>query len=220
MMKHQPSPNFDDRASQLDMLILHYTGLPTLEDSLARLCDPASKVSAHYLIDEAGEVFSIVPEAKRAWHAGKSFWAGETDINSASIGIELQNPGHEFGYRPFPAAQIESLMHLCKDIIERHNILAKNILGHSDVAPQRKQDPGELFPWQTLAGEGIGVWPGKLPEVQSFDEQTIRKMFTRFGYNPADSLGDIITAFQRHWYPENITGETDIETLARLKVLL
>ena len=124
-----------------------------------RLCDPAAKVSAHYTIDEDGTVYAHVPEARRAWHAGVSFWAGESDINARSIGIELVNPGHEYGYRAFPEAQIAALIALCHGILARHPIPPARVLGHSDVAPARKEDPGELFPWARLAKAGIGLWP-------------------------------------------------------------
>ena len=153
------SPNFNDRADgiKLAYIILHYTGMKDAASALERLCDPAAQVSAHYMIDEDGSVIQLVDEAKRAWHAGKSFWRGITDMNSASIGIELVNPGHEFGYRPFPAAQITALKKLLHEIIARHGMNRKScLLGHSDIAPTRKQDPGELFPWEELAKDGLG----------------------------------------------------------------
>jgi len=220
MIKKIPSPNFDQRQGAVDMLVLHYTGRLTLEESLAWLTDPEKKVSAHYLIGEQGEVIQLVPEAMRAWHAGVSYWKGESDINSCSIGIELQNPGHEFGYKDFPEAQIAALIGLSKDIISRHSIPQERILGHSDVAPTRKQDPGELFPWKKLAEEGIGLWPQGLKDVSGLSEKRLRDYFTRFGYAPEGNLQDIITAFQRHWRPDNISGAADEETLARLLVLL
>lgn len=156
----RPSPNYSDRApGAIDILVLHYTGMSSCGDALARLCDPAAKVSAHYLIDEDGTVFHLVAEERRAWHAGISFWAGERDINSRSIGIELVNPGHELGYRHFPETQMLRLAELARDILARHPIPQQRVLGHSDVAPGRKRDPGELFNWQWLAGQGIGIWP-------------------------------------------------------------
>lgn len=157
----RPSPNFGPRrASPLDMIIIHYTGMQTAQDALDRLCDPEAEVSSHYMIDEAGQIFCLVEEAQRAWHAGVSEWQGRTDINSHSIGIELVNPGHEFGYQPFPEPQIQALVELCHDIFSRHDIKPEYILGHEDVAPGRKKDPGELFPWKELAlHNGIGVWP-------------------------------------------------------------
>ncbi|MCB1650820.1 MAG: N-acetylmuramoyl-L-alanine amidase [Alphaproteobacteria bacterium] len=149
------SPNFEGRAEGQapSMILIHYTGMQTGREALERLCDPAAKVSAHYVIEEDGRIFALVSEDKRAWHAGVSCWEGQTDINSLSIGIELVNPGHEWGYRPFPPAQMQSLAALCKDIMARHEI--KTVLGHSDVAPDRKQDPGELFDWAWLAAQGI-----------------------------------------------------------------
>lgn len=162
LIKETPSPNHSRRPADvvaLDMLVLHYTGLPTFQESLARLCDPSGDVSAHYLISEEGEVHALVPEDRRAWHAGVSYWRGDTDINSRSIGIELQNPGHEFGYRAFPAAQMASLVELSLEILDRHPVPARNIIGHSDVSPDRKQDPGALFDWPGLAAAGIGLWP-------------------------------------------------------------
>ena len=153
-----PSPNFDARKSPPDMVVLHYTGMKTGPEALARLCDPEAKVSAHYLIEEDGRLYTLVAEARRAWHAGVSFWKGERDINAVSIGIELVNPGHEFGYRDFPDAQIAALVALLDDIRGRWDIPDSRILGHSDVAPARKQDPGERFPWQALAKAGHGLW--------------------------------------------------------------
>ncbi len=158
-----PSPNHDARPAggAVDILVLHYTGMKTADEALARLCDPAAKVSAHYTIGRDGRVFAHVPEDRRAWHAGVSFWAGETNVNARSIGIELVNPGHEFGYAPFPEAQIASLIDLAHGIVTRHPIPPRRVLGHSDVAPARKMDPGELFPWRHLAEFGIGLWPPK-----------------------------------------------------------
>src|SRR5262249_36882522 len=165
---HRPSPNFDARrgGTPIDILALHYTGMPTAEGALARLCDPAAKVSAHYTIDEDGTIYRHVAEAERAWHAGVSCWAGARDINDRSIGIELVNPGHDFGYRAFPDAQIAAVIELARGIVERNRIPPARVLGHSDVAPKRKIDPGELFPWPRLAAEGLGVWP-KRPRLDS-----------------------------------------------------
>ena len=162
-MIHSPSPNFDARKSDanVDMLVLHYTGMRDGHVALERLRDPATKVSAHYMIEEEGTVYALVDEELRAWHAGVSCWAGQRDINGCSIGIELVNPGHEFGYRPFPAKQRDALVALAEDIVRRHAIPAHRVLGHSDVAPARKQDPGELFDWAGLARVGIGLWPAQ-----------------------------------------------------------
>jgi N-acetylmuramoyl-L-alanine amidase len=158
----RPSPNFDQRreGAPIDILLLHYTGMRTAEEALARLCDPEAKVSAHYTIDRDGRIYRHVDESVRARHAGVSYWAGERDVNSRSIGIELVNPGHEFGYVAFPEAQVEALIDLARGILARHPIPARRVLGHSDVAPARKMDPGELFPWRRLAENGVGIFPG------------------------------------------------------------
>ena len=168
-MKTSESPNFDARppGARIDMLVLHYTGMVSAEAAIERLCDPAAKVSAHYLIDEDGAVRRLVDENHRAWHAGEASWRGKSDINARSLGIELVNPGHEFGYRPFPEAQMAALEALAQDILARHTIEARNVVGHSDVAPRRKTDPGELFDWRRLAEAGIGLWPGKPPTPAS-----------------------------------------------------
>jgi len=210
-----PSPNHDERGgAPVDMLILHYTGMTSAQAALARLCDPAAKVSAHYTIDEDGTVYSHVPEARRAWHAGQSFWAGETDINARSIGIELVNPGHEFGYREFPPAQIASLTTLCHSILVRHPIPSARVLGHSDVAPARKEDPGELFPWEQLAKAGIGLWP------QATASDFGAEALARFGYDPEAPQDKVITAFQRHFRPKKLDGQWDGECAGLLASLL
>jgi N-acetylmuramoyl-L-alanine amidase len=154
-----PSPNFNERPSAIDAIIIHYTDMASAEAALAWLVNPASQVSAHYLIDEEGHVYGLVDEKHRAWHAGESYWQGCTNLNDCSIGIELANPGHTNGYQPFPETQIISLIKLCLDIQKRWNIPNARILGHSDISPQRKQDPGHLFPWKRLADEGLGLWP-------------------------------------------------------------
>ena len=181
----RPSPNHDARPDGLavDILLLHYTGMTSGEAALARLCDPAAKVSAHYCIDEDGSVSRLVPEARRAWHAGAGHWAGAGDINARSIGIELVNPGHEFGYRAFPEAQMTALMALARDILARHPIPAARVLGHSDVAPLRKEDPGELFDWQGLAAAGIGLWPETPAEETDLpSDDAFKAGLARFGY--------------------------------------
>jgi N-acetylmuramoyl-L-alanine amidase len=228
-----PSPNFDARTAPPDMMVLHYTGMQSGEAALARLIDPAAKVSAHYLIEEDGRLFALVPEARRAWHAGASSWRGETNINACSVGVELVNPGHEHGYRPFPEPQIETLIALMADIRSRWTIEDARILGHSDVAPMRKQDPGERFPWKTLAQAGHGLWvepraaPG--PPLTLGDDGlgvlTLRAALKRVGYDlpmagdyDAD-LATVVTAFQRHWAPARVDGVADGETRARLMAL-
>lgn len=214
----RPSPNQDARGGVgVDMLVLHYTGMVSGEAALARLCDPAAKVSAHYTIDEDGTVYAMVPEAQRAWHAGLSFWAGARDVNARSIGIELVNPGHEFGYRPFPMAQIGALAALCRQILNRHSIPAWRVLGHSDVAPARKDDPGELFPWEKLAGEGIGLWPAPGGDP---GDAAVPALLARHGYDPDVPLEKAITAFQRHFRPSRVDGIADRETRTRLSGLI
>jgi len=209
------SPNHDDRGgAAIDMLVLHYTGMKSAQEALARLCDPTAKVSAHYTVDEDGTVYAHVPEARRAWHAGVASWAGETDINARSIGIELVNPGHEFGYRDFAEGQVAALITLCHSILMRHPIPSWRVLGHSDVAPARKEDPGELFPWQRLAKAGIGLWP------QSAGSGLGADALIRFGYDPDAPLDKVITAFQRHFRPKKLDGQWDGECAGLLASLL
>ncbi|AVM75051.1 N-acetylmuramoyl-L-alanine amidase [Magnetospirillum gryphiswaldense] len=219
MIQH-PSPNHEARrVDVIDMLVLHYTGMPSAELALHRLCDPAAKVSAHYLIDEDGTVLALVPEDRRAWHAGLSSWRGHTDINSRSIGIELVNPGHEFGYRPFPDAQIDALIALAQKILTRHPITARNVVGHSDIAPSRKTDPGELFPWQRLKSYGIGLWPFSGQEkVEWLPQESLRRL-AEYGYDISDPVA-AMTAFQRHFRPDLINGGNDAETAGRIERLL
>jgi len=205
----RPSPNFDARpdGGAIDMLVLHYTGMKTAEEALSRLCDPAAKVSAHYTIDRGGRVYAHVSEEKRAWHAGVSYWAGETNVNARSIGIELVNPGHEFGYIPFADAQIAALIDLCDGIRSRHAIAPARVVGHSDVAPARKEDPGELFPWEALSEYGIGMWPKPGAPTMPFESA-----LARFGYGVTNAPMDaVIRAFQRHFRPSCIDGIADAE---------
>lgn len=199
------------------MLVLHYTGMQSAEAALERLCDANAKVSAHYCIDTNGDVTALVDEDKRAWHAGVSFWRGHTDINARSIGIELVNPGHEYGYEPFPEQQIAALIELAKDILSRYPIEARNVVGHSDVAPTRKTDPGELFPWQRLADEGVGVWPDAIATNDQASD--IADLLLAYGYE-TDDVAAAITAFQRHFRVGKIDGIADIETQALLSNLL
>jgi N-acetylmuramoyl-L-alanine amidase len=199
------------------MLVLHYTGMQSGDAALSRLCDPAAKVSAHYMIDEDGTVHALVPEEMRAWHAGVSYWAGGRDINACSIGIELVNPGHEFGYRAFPDVQIAALAELASGILTRHPIPAWRVLGHSDVAPMRKDDPGELFPWARLAAEGIGLWPAKGDDP---GETKVPALLAHFGYDPEAPLEKTVTAFQRHFRPTRVDGMADAETRMMLAGLI
>ncbi len=217
----RPSPNCEPRPANtaIDMLILHYTGMESAAAALMRMCDPVARVSAHYMIDEDGEVTRLVQETMRAWHAGESSWRGATNINDRSIGIELVNPGHEFGYRRFPDPQMAVLIDLCRDVLSRHGIPPANVLGHSDVAPARKQDPGELFDWGRLAGRRIGLWPSAVTAgAAPADQAAALKVLGRIGY-AVGSAGDeaskaSVGAFQRRYRPARIDGVIDGETAA------
>lgn len=215
-MIERPSPNCGPRPDgvPVDMLVLHYTGMRSAEEALERMCEPSARVSAHYCIDEDGTVTRLVPEDKSAWHAGVSYWRGETGINDRSIGIELVNPGHEFGYRPFPEVQITALTLLASAILRRHPIPGRNVVGHSDIAPSRKRDPGELFDWPRLARVGIGLWPQKLPG----EPGDVPRMLVEYGYR-AEEEG-VVKAFQRHFRPSRVDGMPDAETAGLLAGLL
>ena len=215
--KDAPSPNFDDRGCAIDMIILHYTGMRTGEEALARLRDPEAKVSAHYLVEETGAIYRLVDEEKRAWHAGVGSWRGETNINARSIGIETVNPGHEFGYREFPPSQIDSIIALLKNIRTRHKIAPKMVLGHSDIAPRRKEDPGEKFPWARLAAEGLAVGPyeGEGDDAIAYDDALAA--LTNIGYDapPGDHAAALL-AFQRRFCPAALGQGFDAVTKAAL----
>lgn len=204
MITH-PSPNFGPRreGAAIDMMVLHYTGMETAQASLTRLCDPAAQVSAHYLIDELGTVYRLVDERMRAWHAGLAYWRGDRDVNSRSIGIELQNLGHQGGLPEFPERQIDALIRLCRDLLERHPIAPVGVVAHSDVAPDRKADPGEKFPWQRLAAAGIGMFP----QTPMATEKSLSDLLDEIGYDPGAT--DRISAFQRRFRPEHVTGQAD-----------
>lgn len=222
-MKYK-SNNYDDRSPQtvIDMLVLHYTGMNSAEAALERLCDPRSKVSAHYVVGEDGAVYALVPEEKRAWHAGISCWRNRAHMNDYSIGIELVNPGHEFGYRAFPDKQMDALIELCRGTLERHEIPARNVVGHSDIAPLRKQDPGELFDWSLLAKKGIGIWPHVLPvgtdaillKQGDIGDGVLRlqKRLADYGYLLiidkyfGEETRRIVEAFQRHFCQDCVDG--------------
>lgn len=214
------SPNHDARALPVTMLVLHYTGMPDAAGAIARLTDPEAKVSAHYLVQEDGQVIRMVPEHRRAWHAGKSHWRDIDDVNSASIGIEIVNPGHEWGYRPFPEEQIDALVPLVADIVERHGITRGNIVGHSDIAPARKTDPGELFPWYRLARLRLALpRPTRGLMDPNWSEAGFLLALERFGYDVSEPMA-AIRAFQRRFRPELIDGEVDGECRALLLALL
>ena len=198
----------------MDMLVLHYTGMRTGQEAIDRLRDPAAKVSSHYVVEEDGRIFRLVPEQRRAAHAGVSHWRGHAGLNARSIGIEIVNPGHEWGYRDFPALQMAAVCDLCLDILSRHPIPPRNVVGHSDVAPDRKQDPGELFDWEGLARNGVGLWPGHDPPAPPEDETL--PLLAAIGYRTDLPLSVLVTAFQRHWLPPRTDGIADAATRARI----
>jgi N-acetylmuramoyl-L-alanine amidase len=214
-MRLKPSPNFDARPEDagIDMLVIHYTGMPTAAEALDRLTDPQAKVSAHYLIDEDGTLYHLVAEKDRAWHAGESYWRGAAGLNARSIGIELVNPGHEFGYRPFPEAQMAALVALASALVRRYPIPPCNVVGHSDIAPRRKSDPGELFDWRRLALAGVGIWPQESDRC-TMDADSMRALIAACGYETVDLFASV-RAFQRHFRPARVNGRIDFET-ARL----
>jgi N-acetylmuramoyl-L-alanine amidase len=233
-----PSPNFGARrgVGRPDMLLLHYTGVEAANKAIDWLSRPESGVSAHYLVDEAGRITQLVAESMRAWHAGVAVWAGETDINSASVGIEIHNPGHELGYRDFPEPQLCALEALALDIIARHRIRPERVLAHSDVAPARKKDPGEKFPWARLAADGIGHWVVPEPVVRAGDGllsaamgrrvADVQTLLAGYGYGVevtgvADAATQcVVRAFQRHFRPERADGRIDHSTIATLERLI
>lgn len=238
VVKDAPSPNFDQRRGPPDMLVLHYTGMLTAEEAVARLRDPEARVSSHYVVLEDGQILRLVAEERRAWHAGRGAWQGETDCNAASIGIEIVNPGHEFGYRDFPAAQIDAVISLVSDIRTRWTIPDARIIGHSDLAPERKQDPGERFPWKRLASVGHGLWFEPAQERiaalgaplglgdEGLGVIVLRSGLHRLGYGlpPGGDYDEAtkatVEAFQRHWRPGKVDGIADGETRATLMGVL
>lgn len=233
-----PSPNFDARRAPPDMLVLHYTGMETAQAAVDRLRDPQARVSAHYVVDEDGSILRLVAEERRAWHAGVGAWQGETDCNAASIGVEIVNPGHEFGYRDFPEVQIDAVVSLISDIRSRWTIPDARIIGHSDLAPERKQDPGERFPWKRLASVGHGLWFEPAAERiaalgaplgvgdEGLGVVVLRAGLHRLGYalTPGGDYDDAtrltVEAFQRHWRPGRVDGVADGETRATLMGVL
>jgi N-acetylmuramoyl-L-alanine amidase len=231
------SPNHGERRgfARPDSVILHYTGMATGDAALARLRDPGSELSSHYFVTEDGAILQLVPESRRAWHAGAGIWKRERDLNSASIGVEIVNPGHDGGLPPFPQAQIEAVIALCRDIAQRHAIRAERILAHSDVAPARKRDPGERFPWDVLARAGVGHWVGPAPieAAAAFGRgregpqiRSLQALLALYGYGvEVSGVYDhateiVVTAFQRHFRPAKVDGEPDASTIATLRALV
>lgn len=232
-----PSPNFGDRAEGkvLDTIVLHYTGMESAELALKWLTMEKSQVSCHYFVFEDGKISQLVAENYRAWHAGKSCWRGETDINSRSIGIEIANPGHEFGYIKFPDRQMHSVVALVSDICDRRPIAGENILAHSDIAPLRKEDPGELFDWQMLHSAGIGNWVGE-SEIRADAElslglcspqvKTLQKDLFCLGFEIEingkfdDLTFACVVAFQRRYRQTKVDGVADYSTVDTLRRLL
>ncbi|MGQ7793555.1 peptidoglycan recognition protein family protein [Faunimonas sp. B44] len=234
-IERRASPNSGARTcGPTDILLIHYTGMPDAEQALAWLCNPASGVSCHFFVFEDGRIVQLVPESRRAWHAGASRWAGESDVNSRSIGIEVANPGHDGGSPPFPERQIEALTALCRTLVGRHPIPPRKVLAHSDVAPGRKLDPGERFPWAHLAAAGIGHWcepapidggPALGPGATGAAVERLQALLALYGYGIGvtgayDARTEaVVAAFQRHFRPALVDGVADrstIETLRRL----
>jgi len=232
----QASPSHGDRRGRAaDSIVLHYTGMPTAEGALAQLCDPRAEVSSHYFVFEDGRIAQLVPEGRRAWHAGRSSWFGETDMNSTSIGIEIVNPGHDGGLPPFPEAQIAAVIALCRDIISRRDIAADRILAHSDIAPGRKVDPGEKFPWPRLAAGGVGLWRTPALDVDGMilaygatgdAVAMLQRDLAALGYGLEQTgvydarTKTVVEAFQRRWRPQRIDGVADAGTRATISAAL
>jgi N-acetylmuramoyl-L-alanine amidase len=206
----RPSPNFNARPCGVEFLVLHYTGMKTAQAAIELLCDPGAEVSAHYVVDEDGSVTQLVAEENRAWHAGVSYWRGRRGLNDASIGVEIVNPGHEWGYRAFPAAQMDAVTALCRGIVGRHPIPARNVVAHSDIAPNRKQDPGELFGWRGLAAAGVGVWTEEVAAPGDW-----RADLAAIGYDMGLPEDDVVRAFQRHFLPESLGQGMDARMAGR-----
>lgn len=233
----RPSPNFNERPQPptIDILVLHYTGMESGGAAIDWLCDPASKVSAHYVIEENGDVVRLVDEEMRAWHAGVASWAGINDVNGRSIGIEIVNGGHDFGSPPYPDVQMQGVERLCQEILSRHPIMPRSVVAHSDIAPERKADPGEWFDWARLARAGVGVWVEPVPVVEGpllklgdrgDPVSELQFQLANYGYG-IEVLGvydvkteAVVRAFQRHFRPERVDGVADLSTIATLRLLL
>jgi N-acetylmuramoyl-L-alanine amidase len=232
------SSNFDDRPKgyPITALVLHYTGMPEAIQALERMCDPAFKVSAHYMLDEDGTITELVAEDKRAWHAGVSYWRGYERVNDFSIGIEIVNPGHEWGYRPFPEEQMVALIDLCQGILAHHpTIEPRNVIAHSDIAPDRKEDPGELFDWKRLSAAGIGLWSDATVQENAvlledgdtgLKVEQLQKALADYGYrikadgDYAEQTKQVVRAFKRHFVPEVLSDQWDRLAEVRLRELL
>jgi N-acetylmuramoyl-L-alanine amidase len=236
-MKVFPSPNHGERRDgrRPTMLVLHYTGMPDEDEALQWLCDPISQVSAHYFVFADGRILQLLPEARRAWHAGVSTWDGETDLNSSSIGIEISNPGHPGGLPPFPDAQIGAVIGLAKDLATRWRIAPERVLAHSDVAPGRKLDPGEVFPWERLHRAGVGHWVAAAPirdgrffarGNRGIPVEALQAMLAMYGYGLRitgifdEETEKVVAAFQRHFRPERVDGVADASTITTLRDLI
>ncbi|WP_019959715.1 N-acetylmuramoyl-L-alanine amidase [Woodsholea maritima] len=216
-----PSPNFNARKLPISMLVLHYTGMESGQAAIERLCDPAAQVSAHYVVEEDGTILNLVAEDQRAWHAGVSAWNGVRDVNSASIGIEIVNGGHDFGLPDFPAVQIEAVIALCQDILSRHAIHPLDVVGHSDIAPSRKTDPGEKFPWARLAAQGIGLFPEGGASEDILEEAALAQRLSTIGYDvsAAGAFSDLICAVQRRYTPADLSGQAGPHLCAMIGAL-
>lgn len=231
----KPSPNYDTRNGQpVDMLVLHYTDMLSCEAAVERLCDPEAGVSAHYVVSEAGEVFQLVEESERAWHAGESHWRGHNNINARSVGIEICNPGHSHGYPEFPLRQMKEVVKLAQGIIDRHSIPTRNVVGHSDIAFLRKDDPGEKFDWAACARQGVGLFPFEArpltgTELRRGDKGTmvmrLQTALANWGYGLkldgeyGEKTEKCVIAFQRHYRPTNLDGVWDNECAGLLAAL-
>jgi len=234
---NRPSPNFNERPqpATIDILVLHYTGMESGKAAIDRLCDPASKVSAHYVVEENGDVLRLVDEEMRAWHAGVASWAGINDVNGRSIGIEIVNGGHDFGSPAYPDIQMQAVERLSQEILSRHSIMPRSVVAHSDIAPERKADPGEWFDWARLARAGVGVWVDPVPVVdgpllklgdRGDPVSELQFQLANYGYG-IEVLGvydvkteAVVRAFQRHFRPERVDGVADLSTIATLRLLL
>lgn len=222
LIQERPSPNHDARPGERDpdLIVLHYTGMRSAEEAIERLCDPVARVSAHYCIEEDGTLWRLVPERRRAWHAGLSSWQGQSGVNDRSLGIELVNPGHEWGYRAFPEAQMAVLLELLAVLRVRWRIPRHGIVGHSDVAPLRKEDPGELFDWARLAAAGHGEWPGSVPPREP-NEEAARAALSRIGYGYLDEdFPAVLRAFQRRYRQAKVDGLLDAETMGMIAAVV